>query len=103
MTRAATRISDFVIGRSLSTQMSSGSPSPRCATGESLVTCSAQYVCGTNPYNAGGCDDVRCGRSTRRYPLALSTSYFMRSNGVISMNAFTTRGAPSPKDNPCQG
>jgi hypothetical protein len=30
------------------------------------VTCSAQYVCGMKPYNAGGCDDVRCGRSTFR-------------------------------------
>ena len=36
------------------------------ATGESFVTRSAQYVCGTNPYKAGGCDDVRCGRSTFR-------------------------------------
>src|ERR1044071_2745983 len=103
ITRAGINTSDFVIGRSLSTQMSSGSPSPFSAPGESRVTSSAQYVCGMNPYNAGGCDDVRCGRSTFRYPLALSTSYLMRSNGVISTNTFTTRGASSPAERPCHG
>src|SRR5215212_2769329 len=55
------------------------------------------------PYNAGGCDEVRCGRSTFRYPLALSTSYLIRSNGVISTNMLTTRGASSPAESPCHG
>ncbi len=49
MTRADMRISDFAIGRSLRTQMSSGSPSPRSAPGASAATFSAQYVWGMKP------------------------------------------------------
>ena len=52
-------ISDFEIGRSLITQMSSGSPSPRSDEGESIRNFSPHNVRGINPYNAGGCDDVR--------------------------------------------
>src|ERR1051325_6744480 len=33
----------------------------------------------------------------------MSTSYFTRSNGVISMYALTTRGASAPGSRPCQG
>ena len=49
ITRAETRISDLSIGRSLRTQMSSGSPSPRSAPGARRATFSAQYVWGMKP------------------------------------------------------
>jgi hypothetical protein len=65
-TRAGTISSARVMGRSLMTQMSRGSPSPRSAPGQSAAICSPQYVRGMKPYSAGGCDEVRCGRSTRR-------------------------------------
>jgi hypothetical protein len=66
ITRARSRISDFSIGRSLTTQMSSGSPSPRSQPGASFAMREPQYVFGMKPYKAGGCEVVRWGRSTRR-------------------------------------
>src|SRR5688572_23804846 len=103
MTRQRTMISFLVMARSLSTQMSSGSPSPRFAPGASPRTRSSQYVRGTKPYKVGCCAEKRCGRSTRRYPEILSTSYFIRSNGVISMKALSTCGGSGPTSRPCQG
>ena len=42
-------------------------------------------------------------RSTRRYPVVLSTSYLTRSNGEISMKPWTSRGGSGPTSRPCQG
>lgn len=91
------------MGRSLITQMSSGSPSPRSAPGESFATRSSHHVRGMNPYRVGGDEAPRWGRSTFRYPVVLSTSYLIESKGVISMNAFTTEGLSGPASRPCQG
>ena len=48
------------------------------------ATRSLHHVRGTKPYAQGGSALERCGRSTFKYPVALSTSYFSVENGVIS-------------------
>src|SRR6267378_1336352 len=55
------------------------------------------------PYSDGHIDENRWGRSTRRCPDCLSSSYFTASVGTISIYAFTVPGAPSPGATPCHG
>ena len=58
MTLAETRTSARLMGLSVITQMSSGSPSPSSAPCESPATRAPQYVLGMNPYNVGGRDEL---------------------------------------------
>src|SRR6185369_9477945 len=80
-----------------STQMSIGSLSPSMPlrpvrNAHNSPTSTPQYVCGTNPYSVGDIDEKRCGRSTRRWPDHLSSSYLTASGGTISMYALTSSG-----------
>src|SRR5690554_5995878 len=91
-----------------STQMSSGSLSPTISVLPVLVlqysaTCLSQYVCGTNPYRQGILFENFCGRSTIMYPLSLSTSYLIVSEGIISINALIISGWFFPMLIPCHG
>ena len=75
----------------LKTQISNGSWSPSVTSVAPVATArfftsSSQYVLGIKPYNAGMILENFWGRSTFRYPVSLSTSYFIVSVGTISRN-----------------
>ena len=90
MGRAVTMMPPRLISRSVSTHTSMGSPSPATSgrparDAANAPTASPQSVRGTKPYSAGQSAENFCGRSTRRWPESLSTSYFTVSVGTISM------------------
>jgi len=87
---ASTSTAPWVMGFSVSTHTSIGSPSPvmplrpsRCE--QRSPTALSQNVRGMKPYRLGGWLEKRCGRSSFKMPVALSTSYLTASVGTISM------------------